>query len=302
MRVLTALKRGQTVWYVHSQLVVSLVFPQGFQLPLFLHRIRSFSHLSLLNDQEWKQECELTAIQEVLPKLRAYFPKLKFKILLDALYANDSMFSLLQSLRLGFSIVRKKNVLKTVGQDLEGLSQLVDHLYHQSSSKRFVTHQTFQFYNAVSYKSHRLNIIDLHEVSQKKSSHRFAKIHTKISHWQWIVNDTLSIENTVSIASQSRLRWKQEDLFNSLENRKFAIRHDFARAPSSQSVWLYLLLIAFALDSLFFLFHLGQLAKQGRTIQALMQEMLTDLIYLPTDLLFNCLFPKNLRFYVVPSG
>ncbi|MDR3623996.1 MAG: hypothetical protein P4L16_02515, partial [Chlamydiales bacterium] len=45
------------------------------------------------------------------------------------------------------------------------------------------------------------------------------------------------------IATRSRIRWKEEDLFNDLQCRGFAIRHDFNRAPVAQSVRIYLILI-----------------------------------------------------------
>lgn len=77
--------RGDKIWYLHYDLVASFIAPNGFQLPLLLHRIRARPEWGQLSDGEWKQECERSAFPILLRELRKRFPRLKFCIHLDAL-------------------------------------------------------------------------------------------------------------------------------------------------------------------------------------------------------------------------
>jgi hypothetical protein len=75
-------------------------------------------------------------------------------------------------------------------------------------------------------------------------------VESKATHWEWIVHQYLSFENVFSSASRSRIRWREEDLFNDLQCRGFAITHDFNRTPNAQISRVYLILIAYAICSI----------------------------------------------------
>src|SRR4051812_20575300 len=59
----------------------------------------------------------------------------------------------------------------------------------------------------------------------------------------------------------ARLRWLQEDEFNSLQKRGFAAEHDMSRSSNSQTVWKPLMFIAFTLSQLMKLSILGSMAR-----------------------------------------
>ncbi len=287
--------RGDKIWYIHYDLVASFVAPNGLQIPLLFYRIRARPEWGQLGNNKWKQECERTAFPILLRKLRHHFPRLNICVLLDALYATNSVFSLLKELKMGYSIVRKVKMIKTVGEDCEGLKSLTPPLQINKENKRFNVQQTIYFFNDVAYRQHKLSIIQLNEHAEKKPSKRFAKIFVKDTHWEWIVSQTLDKGNVPAISTQSRLRWNEEDLFNSLQCRGFAIRHDFSRAPTSQLIWSYLALIAYAISSILIHSSLGKLIlSKGYTICFLMEQMLNDLIYLPD--VFVCGELIQLRF------
>jgi hypothetical protein len=108
----------------------------------------------------------------------------------------------------------------------------------------------------------------------------------------------------ISLAKQARHRWKEEDLGNSLKNRGFNLKHDFSRHPQSQSIWLYLQLIAYALTSLFLLSEIGYQCRKKFTLKFLMEQMLRDLLRFPFDFLFHFSGskPQLLRFFVNPEA
>ena len=191
---------------------------------------------------------------------------------------------------MGYSIVRKVKVLKTVGVDCEGLKKLqgiTQEVIIKKEDKRFNIQQNISFFNDVEYRKHRLSLIKLNEHAEKKPSKRFAKVQSKQIHWEWIVDRYLTKENVAETATGSRIRWKQEDFFNTVQCRGFAIRHDFNRAFNSQTIRMYLIFIAYAISSLLTYSTMGQsLLSRGYTITFLMEQMLHDLIYL-TDLVLS---------------
>ena len=137
------------------------------------------------------------------------------------------------------------------------------------------------------YRQHNLSIIELDEIAEKKPSKRQAKVTSKKIHWEWIVHQHLEQANVGKAAARSRICWKQEDLFNDLQHRGFAISHDFNRAPTAQLVRTFLILIAYAICSILVHSKQGQsiLSKKGMTIRFLMEQMFMDLIYIPDRVL-----------------
>lgn len=290
--------RGNQTWYLHLDLVATFVAPNGFQIPLLMHRVRAHPEWGQLGDDQWKQECERTAFPLLLKELRKQFPRLKFCLHLDALYATDPVLQLLKELKMGYSIVRKAKVIKTVGEDCNGLKQFSEPVNVDKENKRFQVHQKIHFFNEVAYREHSLNIIQIDEESVKKPSKRFAKVQSIKTHWEWVVHQTLTPSNVAEIAGHSRIRWREEDCFNTLQHRGFSITHDFNRAPNAQTVRTYLILIAYALTSVLTYSCLGKniLSKGNFTISFVMAKMLQDLIYLTEDQLFNGYVPFQLRF------
>ena len=202
--------RGDKTWYLHCDLVASFVAPNGLQIPLLFHRIRARPEWGQLGEKRWKQECERTAFPILLKELRRQFPRLRMCIHLDALYATDANFTLLEELGMNYSIVRKAKVLKTVGEDCNGLERFCKPVQVDIEDRCFKIHQVIRFFNDLSYREHKLSVIQLDENAERKPSKRFAKIKSKETHWEWIVHQHLSRATVRKVAVQSRIRWKQE--------------------------------------------------------------------------------------------
>ncbi len=290
-------ERGNKVWYIHFDLVVSFVSPTRLQIPVLFHRIRARPGWEELTEDKWKQECERTAFPNVLKQLKSLFPRLRICIHLDALYATDSILSLLEELKMGYSIVRKRKVLKTVGEDCQGLKGCSDPIEVEGESKRFKIHQRIYFFNDIPYRSHNLSVIQLDEHTEKKLSKRKAKVLSKKTHWEWIVSEHLSVANVAKTAKKSRLRWKEEEEFNDVQNHDFAICHDFNRNPTAQLVRTFLILLAYGITSILVQSRIGKLIlASGKSIMFMMKEMLNDLTRIPEEVLFTFRHPRQFRF------
>lgn len=294
--------RGDKVWYVHLDVIASFVAPNGLQIPLVLHRVQARPEWGQLDANKWKQECERTAFPFLLRELRKHFPRLKLCVHLDSLYATDSIISLLEELKMGYSIVRKATVLKTVGEDCAGLKLLSKPLNAFAENKRFKFQQTMYFFNEIAYKNHKLNILQFQENAEKKPSKRFAKLQQKQTKWEWIVSQHLNSSNAQKSAGKSRIRWKQEDLFNELQHRGYSICHDFNRSPTAQTIRIFLILIAYAICSILTHTRFGQaiLSNGMMTIVFMMKQMLKDLTYVSEKVLFKWSDAGQLRWGTDP--
>jgi len=286
---------------LHYDVVASFVTPDGLQIPLLFHRIRARPNWGELKEDRWKQECERSAFPIVLKELKRLFPRLRMCIHLDALYATDANFTLLQELNMGYSIVRKAKVLKTVGEDCEGLEKFCPSVENHIEAGRFKIHQTIHFFNDIAYRGHKLSLVKLDESAEKKPSKRQAKVISKNSHWEWIIQQRLDSNNAREVATSSRIRWKQEEMFNDLQHHGFGICHDFNRAPTAQLIRTFLILIAYAITSILLHTKLGQAILTKRmTVTFMMERMFTDIIYIPAAILFNGKDPGQFRWATGP--
>lgn len=284
-------KDGQIkVWYLHMEVVASLIFENGFQMPLYLHRIRKRRDLEEKSEDNLKQECEQTALPLVLATIRKYLPKLKITVLLDALHDNQTSIDALEHFHFEWDVVLKR--LKIVQEEIESIDSMVRSL----ATKRFFLTQTACFTENIAYGKYSLNAIEFKEHAQKKPSKRFAKVNSKDVHYQWIVSTLIQKATLFSKIEEARSRWNGEDLINSLKNRGFHLKHDYSRHPSCQTIWKILTFLAFCLTSIFLLSDLGIKARKGVTIHFLMRQMLQDLFYLSEEEIFLCSYPKQLRF------
>ena len=293
-------KEGEKIWFLHIDVIASLIFENGFQLPLQCHRIKKITEWDFLSEDDLKEECELTALPIILQKIRTYLPKIPLTLLLDGLYANQTVLTILKQFHCDYSIVLKR--LTTVKDDFNSLpkddfnSLPKDVHMRKIAPKRFFLTQTAQFANDMVYENHQFSVIDFTEYAQKKPNKRFAKVNYKQVHYQWMTSKKINASNIFKQAQASRNRWWEEDLFQTLKKRGFSFEHDYSRHPNSQWVWLFLTLIAFAITSILQLCDLGILARKKRTIIAFMEQMLQDLFYLSYEMIFLCIYPQQLRF------
>lgn len=286
---------GETkVWYLHMEVIASLIFENSFQMPIYCHRVKKRQEWNNLSVDDLKQECEITVLPLVLQKIRTYLPKIKIIVLLDGIYCNQTSLNILKQFHCGYCIVLKR--LISVKKDFEGLKTQINEKVRSVVSKRFFIHQTTSFVNEIHYESHSLNVIEFDEYAQKKPTKRFAKVHQKNVHYQWIVDQKIEEASVFKLVEGGRYRWKGEDFFQTIKKRGFHIEHDYSRHPMSQGIWLYLTLIAFAITSIFLLSDFGILCRKQATIRALMEQMLQDLFYLSYELIFLSSYPKQLRF------
>jgi len=272
-------ERGETQWYVHMQVVASIVCPGNIRIPLYVYPI----HAKTLNcggdasDEKFKQECELSTFPLILKRIRERFPKLHFCILGDSLYANGPAMKIVKENRMDFAIVRKEGSMKTVGQDCDGMAKTPG--YESASQVKEITTESektikrsWLFFNEVEYQNTKLNILRFDEQIFDKAGNQINYVH-----WEWIISWKLSKRNVIAAADRARMRWLEEDLFNSVKNRGFKIKHDYSRNPKAQIVWSILIMLAFLVTELFTFIKQVIPIKKNRSLKDFMRSIFFDL-------------------------
>jgi hypothetical protein len=249
--------RDKTIWYNHTLLIVSFVSPGGFKLPIYVHPIRAeaVKDKESSSDNVHKQQCELSAFKVVSRIIRDRFPKLKICLLLDSLYANGPVFEICDELKFNYFIVREDGSMKTVGEDCDGLIGLPDHMKKNNLFECFhdgkgnIIEKTYDFFNDIDYHGKKINIIRFEEI--RNTCNKSGEEVTEITKWEWIVKNEITKKNVVKMSARARLRWEEEDLFNTAECRGFNMRHDYSRNPQAQMAWVVILNLAIGLEHLF---------------------------------------------------
>jgi hypothetical protein len=278
-------QRGETIWYHHIIAVASLVTPQGLKFPLFVYPIHAKAVDQSQSDDKLKQECESKALPKILRALRTRFPRLNICILLDALYATAPSIQVCKDHNVEFSIVRKSGNMRTVGEDCDGLAKLSEHkefIEKTEDASGNTVERKYKLFNNVSYRGHNLNLVRFEEVITKKSGKEVSRYKG-----EWITSWRLHKKNCGESVGIGRLRWDEEDLFNTVENRGLNMRHDYSRNPNAQIVWTILIMLSISITECFTNLCLVSKSLKGRAIVSVMKDLFFQLKYMSHSLIFG---------------
>lgn len=279
--------KHEKVAWIHNTLVFSFIFMGGLKIPIYYYPIHAKQIVSLENASEdaYKQECELVALKTALPLIREIFPKMKIVLLLDGLYANKPVIQLAESCRCGYIIVRKEGCLSLLAKECDERAVTPNHKKNcvkncQGLHKGWIIRQHYEWFNSM-YLGENLstNVLRFDETRTRGKETEFYKC-------EWLFSWRLSAKSCVNAARQARTRWEVEDLFNTLKNRDFDLKHDYSRDPLSYTQWQGLALFAFGI---FELFRFSEVVRQrGEWPQKILADkLLGQLLYYSTEELFS---------------
>lgn len=291
-------QRGEEIWYLHMHVTVSIVCPGGIRIPIYLYPIhaKSLTCDETTSQEKFKQECELAAFPVILKKIRERFPRLSFCVLADSLYANGPAMTTLKENRMEFAIVRKNGSMKTVGEDCDGLEKMAEHkttgqVEENSVEGEKKIKRSFRFFNEIDYQDMKLNVLRFEERVFDKNGIQISYVF-----WEWLVSWKITKKNASHTAFRSRMRWLEEDLFNTLKNRGFSIKHDYSRDSSAQVIWAILIMLAFLITELFVLTRQIIPIKQNRSIKDFMKSIFYELRHLGHVIFKSPIFKRKIQF------
>jgi len=269
------------VYEIYVTRKVGLVFPGGFQFPIYIYPLKAVQVNTAVNDEKLKQECELLAAHKVLPELRQKLGRILVTILLDSLYANEPMFMLLESLNFEFLIVRQEDTFKSIGRKCDELdtTELYQKSYRDeeiiSLHGEKIKERTVKWYNNLAVgKESFVNVLRFSEVTKDAKGDVIKEFKT-----EWLGTTAITKGNWRCIVARGRMRGDHEDVHNSAKNRGFAAKHDYARAnPNLCLNWKLLMFVAMLIFELFSFTIIGKEARGTRSWLKFGRDLLQQLV------------------------
>jgi hypothetical protein len=267
--------------WLHAFVTFVLIFPGGFQFPIYVYPLKASQVDTTASDEKLKQECELLGAYKVLPELRKKLGRIAVTVLLDSLYANEPMFMLLESLNLDFLVVRQDETFKSIGQKCNELdtSELYQKHYQDQEKRDLpggkIMERRVKWYNNVACgKESSVNVLRFSEVTKNANGVVIKEFHT-----EWLGKTTINKRNWRSLMERGRMRGDHEDTHNSLKNRGFAAKHDYARTnPNLCLNWKLLMFVAMLIFELFSFTTIGKEAKGKRSWMKFARDLLQQLV------------------------
>ena len=159
---------------------------------------------NMLNEKQ-KQDCETKAFKRVIKRIKNNYPKYKFIITGDALYATSPIIKLCKQYNWYYIFNIKPDRLKEINETFE------DNINYQNETN----HKNYFLSTDIKYKG---NILNAFKYIQKKSN--------KETVFRYITNLEIKNSNIKEIVSLGRKRWKIENEgFYNQKHRAFNVSH-----------------------------------------------------------------------------
>lgn len=186
-----------------------------------------------IKNENEKQDCEINAFKRMAPRIKKNYPKMKFIITGDALYATEPMISLCESKEYNWKYILnlKKDRLKSLYNDFE------DDLKYENE----VSKENYFVSTKLEYKNHKLSAARYQEIQDEK-----------LVIFNYITNLEITNSNIEDIVKLGRSRWKIENEgFREQKNGTFKISHLCSRNENAIKIHYYLIQIAHIIRQLF---------------------------------------------------
>lgn len=213
-------KNGKTRWF-HNVLEAKLVCSNGFSISLATQWIEN------PEGDFKKQDCEQKAFKRLAEKLKKMHPRLPICITADALYPNQTFFSICKDNHWSFIVTFEEGNLPSVWKKVGLLGPITaenkyDRLIVEKGKK---IRQHYCWINEINYHGYQLNWIECvesieNDEKDKEESNRF--VH--------LTDIKISRSTASEISHSGRLRWKIENEgFNTQKNHGYNLKHKYSR-------------------------------------------------------------------------
>jgi hypothetical protein len=227
-----ALSNGD-VQYYHPVLEAKLICSNGMVVSLVTEFIEN-------TDGATKQDCEKRAFERLLPRLRAAFPQLSLCLLLDGLYLNEPILTLVEKHHCAYIITFKEGSLPEASREFEALWRLV------AEQRRTVadgeTRRHYRWVNDLTHGKRRFNAFECLEVPPQGEAIRF----------RWATNLQVERSNVLELSEKGgRARWKIENEgFNTQKNGGYGLEHAYSEDWTGARNFYFLMQIAHLISQL----------------------------------------------------
>ena len=183
-----------------------------------------------LNNENDKQDCEVNAFKRMAPRIKKNYPKLKFIVTGDALYATTPMINLCQKYNWNYIFNLKKDRLKNIYEEFE------DNINYENE----VNKENYFLSSNIQFNGNRINAFRYIEVKENKTTI-----------FNYITDLTLDNYNIKEIVIMGRRRWKIENEgFNEQKNGTYKISHLCSRFENALKIHYLFIQIAHTIRQL----------------------------------------------------
>lgn len=155
--------------------------------------------------EKQKQDCETNAFKRMIKRIKKNYPKYKFIITGDGLYATDPIIKLCKKYHWYYIFNLKPDRLKEINETFE------DNINYQNET----THKDYYLSTNINYKE---NILSAFKYIENRNN--------KTTTFRYITNLDIKNSNIIEIVSMGRKRWKIENEgFYTQKHRTFNISH-----------------------------------------------------------------------------
>jgi hypothetical protein len=254
-------RHGNQTLYLHHVLEAKLLGPGGVVVSLgseFIENADAGDRKGK-SAEEVKQDCELKAMQRLLPRLKKDFPQLGVTLAVDSLYACGPVFALAAELGWSFVVTFKEGRTPALWQEYQALLAACpqNRLQRQWGDGRL---QVFRWVQQLDYEDRegrrwQFDALECTETTADGGRQYFA----------WLTGLPVGIKTVEAIAQKGgRYRWKVENEgFNRQKNSGLNLEHVYSIDPEKWKVYYLLLQIAFVLV---------QLLERGSLLRRLAEE------------------------------
>ena len=183
-----------------------------------------------LNNENQKQDCEVNAFKRIACRIKKNYPKLKFIVTGDALYATTPMINICKSYKWNYIFNLKKDRLKNVYEEFE------DNINYENE----VTKENYYLSSNITFKENTFNVFRYIEIKDKKTTT-----------FNYISDLKITNKNIEEIVCLGRKRWKIENEgFNIQKNGTFNISHLCSRFENALKIHYLFIQIAHTIRQL----------------------------------------------------
>ena len=184
-----------------------------------------------MNNENDKQDCEINAFKRMAPRIKKKYPKLKFILTGDALYATTPMIDICKENKWFYIFNLKKNRLKNVYEEFQ------DNVNYENE----VSIKNYSLSSNIEFKGNFVNAFSYEEI-----------IADKTTTFNYITNLKVKDSNIIDIVKMGRRRWKIENEgFNEQKNGTYNISHLCSRFENALKIHYLLIQIAHTIRQLF---------------------------------------------------
>ena len=177
-----------------------------------------------METEKKKQDCEINAFKRMAIRIKKNYPKYKFIITGDALYATTPMINICKDNKWNYIFNLKKDRLKQVWEDFQ------DNVNFTNETNKL----NYKLSCNIKFKSNIFNALSYTEIQDNKDVT-----------FNYITNLKVNNHNIECIVAMGRRRWKIENEgFNEQKNGTFKISHLCSRNENALRIHYYFIQIA----------------------------------------------------------